>query len=85
MRRRIQQLQQLLRDSQYVVDERLIATAIIARATARGLVPEIEFRNDLRAPRVQSFRPTRHARSFRPCVGSKAADGLGLLVPSRRT
>jgi hypothetical protein len=84
MRRRLRILQELVRDSQYVVDEGLIAAAIIARATTRRMVPEIEFRNDLRAPRVQSFRPSRHARSFRPCNAAVPSEGWSLIAPSRR-
>jgi hypothetical protein len=82
MRRRIQILQQLVRDAQYAVDEALIADAILAREMARRLVPETAFRNDLRAPRVQSFRPSRHARSFRPCDVS--GEGRSLIAPWRR-
>jgi hypothetical protein len=84
MQRRIRLLQQLVSDSQYAVEETAIAEAIVARATARQLVPGAEFRNDLRAPRVQSFRPTRHARSFRPCKLASSSDGLGLIEALRR-
>jgi hypothetical protein len=48
--RRAQLLRQLVLDSQYVIDEELIAAAILARN-----------------PQVRSFRPSRQARSFRPC------------------
>jgi hypothetical protein len=79
MQRQIRLLQQLVLDSMYTVDEMTVAEAIIARATARRLVADIGFRNDvgepndlhepreLSDPQVQSFRPSRHARSFRPC------------------
>jgi hypothetical protein len=50
-----------------VVDDALVADAIVARITTRLLVPETRFANDPRPPQVQSFRPSRHARSFRPC------------------
>jgi hypothetical protein len=67
---RAQLLRQLVLDSQYVVDEHQVANAILARAAARRLVGEAVFRNDPREPRparVRSFRPSSHARSFRPC------------------
>lgn len=54
-------------DAQYVIDEHLIASAILARATTRSLIGGAAFRNDMPAPGlVRSFRPTSHARSFRP-------------------
>jgi hypothetical protein len=53
-------------DSQYVVDEATLVDAILARGTARRLVGGITFRNDVRRPRVRSFRMTTQARSFRP-------------------
>jgi hypothetical protein len=77
---RAQLLRQLVLDSQYVLDEQVLAEAIVARATTRCLVPGAAFRNDLRGPQVRSFRPSRHARSFR-------RGGLGMLsdrAPKRR-
>jgi hypothetical protein len=67
---RAQLLRKLVLDSQYVIDEHLIASAILARATARRFVGTVAFRNDLPAPPqpVRSFRPSSHARSFRPCA-----------------
>jgi hypothetical protein len=64
--RRTQLIRQLVLDSQYVVDEGTLADAILARGTARRLVGAITFRNDVRRPRVRSFRMTTKARSFRP-------------------
>jgi hypothetical protein len=84
MRRRIKLLQQLVLDSQYAVDEALVAKAILARAAARRLVPETAFRNDVRDPQVQSFRPSRHARSFRPCNAGNAGEARGTTAPWRR-
>jgi hypothetical protein len=84
MRRRIQILQQLVGDAQYVIDEALVADAILTRALTRRLIAGTEFRNDLREPQVQSFRPSRQARSFRPCVGARSGEGLGLVAPWRR-
>jgi hypothetical protein len=83
MQRQIQLLRQLLEDSQYAVDPSTVADAILARAMARRAVMGTAFRNDIRLerPQVRSFRPTRQARSFRPCT-----DGVedGLLAPWRR-
>ncbi len=66
---RAQLLRQLVLDAQYVVDEELVAAAVIARVATRGSVPEVAFRNDDRAEQepVRSFRPSKRARSFRPC------------------
>ncbi len=87
MQRQIQLLRQLLEDSQYAVDPATVADAILARALARRLVMGTTFRNDVRAERAQvrSFRPSRHARSFRPCAEVSADDGLLAIAPwSRR-
>jgi hypothetical protein len=64
--RRTQLIRQLVLDSQYVIDEATLADAILARGTARRLIGAITFRNDVRRPRVRSFRITTGARSFRP-------------------
>ena len=77
MHRRTQQLRQLVRDAQYAVDEESLAAAIIARATARRLVPEVMFRNDRRGTGVRSFRPSRQARSFRPCSRNLSRNLVG--------
>jgi hypothetical protein len=86
MMQRAQLLRQLLLDSQYVIDEHLVAAAILARAATRGLVGESAFRNDARAPMrvVRSFRPSSDARSFRPCTmrsldRRRVAAHLGLI------
>jgi len=64
---RAQLLRQLVLDSRYVVDEQMVAGAIVARAMTRRMVAESAFRNDVRLPPVRSFRPSKQARSFRPC------------------
>lgn len=64
---RAQLLRQLVLDSQYVVDDELVAAAILARGSTRSLLADAAFRNDARGPQVRSFRPTKQARSFRPC------------------
>lgn len=82
MQRQIQLLRQLLLDSQYAIDASAVADAILARAAARRAVLGTTFRNDLRSlrdvggPQVRSFRPTRHARSFRPCNAKQPGDGF---------
>jgi hypothetical protein len=84
MQRQIQLLRQLVLDSQYAVDEATVADAILARAAARRAVMGITFRNDVRNPQVRSFRPSRQARSFRPCNAKGSEDGLITIAPWRR-
>ncbi|HEX3434564.1 MAG TPA: hypothetical protein VHT25_10935 [Solirubrobacteraceae bacterium] len=73
--KRAQLLRQLVLDSQYVIDEHLVATAILARAAARRVLADAGFRNDQRPTRaVRSFRPSTHVRSFRPYVLRAALD-----------
>jgi hypothetical protein len=82
---RAQLIRELVLDSQYVIDEPLVASAILARASTRGLVGAVAFRNDTPAQRpVRSFRPSSNARSFRPCVFAgferrRMAAHLGLM------
>jgi hypothetical protein len=84
MQRQIQLLRQLVLDSQYAIDDASIAEAILARAAARHTVMGTAFRNDARGPQVRSFRPTRHARSFRPCNAKRPQDALiALPLPLR--
>ncbi len=64
---RAQILRELVLDSRYVIDEQLVAAAVLARGVLRGSVADVAFRNDVRVPSVRSFRPSRQARSFRPC------------------
>jgi hypothetical protein len=89
MQRQIQLLRQIIRDSQYAVDEGVVADAIIARVTARRTVVGITFRNDVRndvrEPPVRSFRPSNQARSFRPCNAKGSQDGFIPFVPLRRS
>jgi hypothetical protein len=82
MHRQIRLLKELVSGDQYAVDERVVADAILARAAARQAVMGTVFRNDIRgpAPQVRSFRPTRKARSFRPCTGVEE----GIIAPWRR-
>lgn len=73
-------------DSQYVIDEQLVATAILARVATRSLVGASAFRNDVRTQRraARSFRPSNDVRSFRPCAmrsldRRRVATHLGLM------
>jgi hypothetical protein len=84
MQRQIQLLRQLVLDSQYAVDPEAVADAVLARATARRLVRGIAFRNDPRGPQVRSFRPTRQARSFRPCNAKISPESLLPNTPRQR-
>jgi hypothetical protein len=82
---RAQLIRKLVLDSQYPIDEHQVASAILTRSRARGLIGAVAFRNDPSALRpVRSFRPTSQARSFRPCaLGGDArrrmAAHLGLM------
>jgi len=58
-------LKQLIRESLYVIDERLVADAIGLRMHARGTLPELSLRSDARGPQIRSFRRHDDARSFR--------------------
>jgi hypothetical protein len=83
MQRQIQLLQALVGDAQYAVDPTAVAEAILARSAARRGVMGVAFRNDVRAAPVRSFRPSRHARSFRPC--NARVPGEELLPLALRT
>ena len=59
-------LKQLVANGTYPLDERVIAEAILVRAAARRVVPDLALR--CVAPQltaVRSFRPHNGARSFR--------------------
>jgi diguanylate cyclase (GGDEF)-like protein len=62
MQPRIRLLRELVSNSQYVVDEALIAETILARATTRRLLPHAVFRNDLSAAPVEAEREALLAR-----------------------
>ena len=65
MNARTSALGRLLRDSLYVVDETAVAEAMLMRARARWVVPEVTFRSEQKAPVVRSFRRDVNARSFK--------------------
>jgi hypothetical protein len=71
MRDRARTLKQLIGQSLYVVDERTVADAIVARAMVRRAVPEAAFRSGERGPQVRSFRRDQGARSFRLAPSSR--------------
>jgi hypothetical protein len=58
-------LKQLVDDGGYPLDEAAIAEAILVRARARRLIPEVAFRVAAPRSRVRSFRHHGGARSFR--------------------
>jgi len=84
MQRQIQLLRQLVLDSQYAVDPASVADAILTRAATRRAVLGTAFRNDPRAPQVRSFRPSRQARSFRPCNAKGLVEDLVAIPPAYR-
>jgi len=54
--RRAQLLRQLVLDSRYVIDEHLVATAMLARAAVRRAVAGVTFRNEAtRSPRARAL------------------------------
>jgi hypothetical protein len=55
MRSRARLLRDLIRASLYVVDERAVADAMLARIVLRRSVAEPELRSDQREPAVRSF------------------------------
>jgi hypothetical protein len=73
---RVREIRRLIDDSQYVVDEQLVAAAMIARAQLRRAVADASFRNDVRIPAraVRSFRPSKQIRSFRRCTQRDSRD-----------
>jgi hypothetical protein len=48
--RRAQLLRQLVLDSRYVIDEHVVATAMLARAAVRRAVAGVTFRNEAARP-----------------------------------
>ena len=66
MNPRVQVLKQLVTDGHYVIDEAAVAEAVVLRANARRMLPDVTFRSaPSGAPQVRSFRPHRAAPSFR--------------------
>jgi hypothetical protein len=67
--RRTRVLRQLIADSMYMIDDRLVAEAIVTRMRARVISPGISFGNEPNSSAVRSFRLEHEARSFR--LGSR--------------
>jgi hypothetical protein len=65
MNPRTKVIKQLVSESHYVIDSAAVAEAIIVRALARRVLPDVTFRATPRHRPVRSFRPHRGARSFR--------------------
>ncbi|HEX4108661.1 MAG TPA: hypothetical protein VHX88_11035 [Solirubrobacteraceae bacterium] len=66
-------LSELVQDDHYIVDERAVAEAIVARTLTRRLVPEARFRNEISpAARRWGERPPPRVRSFRLCSSARS-------------
>jgi hypothetical protein len=85
MNARTKVLKELVRDAHYVIDERAIAEAILVRAAAQRLLPDVTFRSTARVPQVRSFRPHRGARSFRLTRAERRPPGHAADASQRAT
>ncbi len=65
MNSHLRALKRLIDDGMYVVDERAVAEAIVARANVNASVANVSFRSEVTPPVLRSFRRDAHARSFR--------------------
>ena len=74
---RVRVLKEMVDGSLYVVDDRAVADAILARAAVRQAVAVAELRAEQRVRRIRSFRRTQEARSFRLTHGPVAASRRG--------
>ncbi len=66
-------LRDLVHGSMYVVDERAVALALLARVLIKDTVAQQQFRSEQRSAPVRSFRRERGARSFRLCTRTQVA------------
>ena len=73
MQSQVTTLRELVHGSMYVVDERAVARALMARALIKESVPQQQFRSEQRWAPVRSFRRERGARSFRLCSRAPVA------------
>lgn len=72
MNPRVQVLKQLVTDGHYVIDEAAVAEAVVLRANARRMLPDVTFRSaPSGASQVRSFRPHTGAQSFRLTRGER--------------
>ena len=77
MNPRAKVLKQLVNDGHYVVDDAAVAEAMMLRAMALRMLPDVTFRSTPRsAPQVRSFRPHRGVRSFRLSRAERRAEHL---------
>lgn len=69
-------LKQMILEGMYVVDERSVARAIVARAGARTAVAQASFRSD--SPRAEAQRPAfrRHPRASAFLLDERGAQGI---------
>jgi hypothetical protein len=58
-------LRELIRESLYVVDERVVADAIVARTAVRAAVADSSFRSETAGMQDRSIRRDLGARPFR--------------------
>lgn len=65
MNNAIENLRPLIADGTYVVDEKAVADAMIARARARESVARVGFQSRLKASPERSLRRRQPARSLR--------------------
>ncbi len=66
MNPRVKLLSELVDDELYVIDEDLVAGAVLLRSRIRETLPQLTFRDTPRPdPAVRSFRPHRGAKSFK--------------------
>jgi hypothetical protein len=73
---RVRVLKEMVANSLYVVDERAVADAVLARAAVRRSVATAELRGQRRRP-IRSFRRARQVRSFRLTGGAVTAAHRG--------
>lgn len=74
---RPRQLRELIATSLYVVDERAVADAVVARQQIRSRLAAPVFRSEVRPTDVRSFRRDPGARSFRVAGSSSLFRRLG--------
>jgi len=77
MNPRAKVLKQLVNDGHYVIDDAAVAEAMMLRAMALRMLPDVTFRSTpSSAPQVRSFRPHRGVRSFRLSRAQRRAEHL---------
>lgn len=75
MTTRTRVLKELVSNGLYVIDEHLVAEAMLVRSMALRMLPDMTFREpSRRLPTVRSFRPNREAQSFRLSRGDHRSE-----------